>query len=300
MAIPAGVGLSLLLLTACGGASSTAAPASAATGSNAATTPAAHVPNGVSGQIMSVTGQVLQVQGPAGQTAVNWTDSTALSQVMPAAESDLAVGKCVQVRQAGAGSGGAGSGGAATPADPTQPLSAGTIVISDPVNGACLRTGSGGGGGGGGGARTGMARMGGGVRGTVASISGDTMTVTPTARPGSSTAPADTTPRTVTLTPSTDYSRIGSATSGDLTVGKCVAAFGTPANGGIDAKTVIVRPGGAPCTGAGTAMSGATSTPAPGLDTSGPATAAPSDNTSDTSTPASAGDSSPSGTSSGY
>ncbi len=89
---------------------------------------------------------------------------------------------------------------------------------------------------------------GGGANGMIASISGDTMTVTTMARPAGATGATGssgttTVTRTVTLDSSTTYTKTESAAGSALTVGKCVNAVGTSdSTGAITASSISIRP----------------------------------------------------------
>jgi hypothetical protein len=274
----ASVGATMALLAACGNGSTAAASSSPATnnstgtGSGAAGQGAARTP-GVSGQIAAVSGKTLQVQGASSQTAVTYTTSTAVSQIVSAKQSDLAVGKCVSVTPVQTGA--TGATGAAP--DMSAPITAASVSISDAVNGSCMRGAGGMGGGLGGGhrggtgatgatgaagnftppagatgatgARGGFGGGGFGANGTVASISGDTMTVTMTQRtPGATgatgAAATTTVTRTVTLNSSTTYTETQKAADSALTVGKCVSAIGSTdsTTGAVTANSITIRP----------------------------------------------------------
>jgi hypothetical protein len=301
----ASAGLVIGLLAACGsGNTASAADNSATTNNSAGASTGTGAGGGtgrgfpgVNGQIAAVSGKTLQVQGSNSQTAVTYTTSTALTQVVSAAESALAVGKCVSVTPvASTDTSATGSTGAA---DTSTPITAASVSISDPVNGSCSTFGGTGGGFGGRpagatgatgsftppagasgatgatGARGGRGGFGG-ANGTVASISGDTMTVTmtrPAAATGATGASAITTStRTVTLTSSTTYTKSEKAADSALTVGKCVSAQGTTdsTTGALTANSITIRPAtdGTCSTGLGGGAGG------PGAGTDPSATAA--------------------------
>jgi uncharacterized protein DUF5666 len=267
LAATASAGALLLLLSGCGGGAAAASTGAAskntdtgAGNSNAGTGQSAtRAFPGVSGQIAAVSGKTLQVQNTSSQTAVTYTDSTKLSQFVSASPADLAVGKCVQVRPVPSATSDTTSTDANTPAvapDPTAAITAGTVAISDAVNGSCVR-GFGGAGGGrnvaAGGSATGTTPGGhggrGGVFGTVASLSGDTMTVTTMSRPVAAADSSDTsaTPttvtRTVTLDQATTYTKAAPADSSALAVGNCVTALGAPdSSGAVTATSMVIRP----------------------------------------------------------
>jgi hypothetical protein len=274
------------LLAACGSGNTASAADNSATTNNSAgastgTGTGRGFP-GVNGQIAAVSGKTLQVQGSNSQTAVTYTTSTALTQVVSAAESALAVGKCVSVTPVASGTGSTGA------ADTSTPITAASVSISDPVNGSCSTSGGMGGGFGGRpagatgatgsftppagasgatgatGARVGRGGFGG-ANGTIASISGDTMTVTmtrPAGATGATGASATTTSnRTVTLTSSTTYTKSAKAADSALAVGKCVSANGSTdsTTGALTATSITIRPAtdGTCSTGFGGAAPGA-------------------------------------------
>jgi hypothetical protein len=163
---------------------------------------------------------------------------------------------------------------APTQTDDSTPIAAGSVSISDPVNGSCT-------GGFGGGAfargnnqgfqgRRGQAPTGdpnpangqnrgprggfggGGANGKITQIDGDTLTVesqrpqfNPNGAAGStsSTPTMTTVTRTVTLSSATTYTTTEAASAADLKVGKCVTALGsTDSNGTLTATTIALRP----------------------------------------------------------
>jgi hypothetical protein len=280
VAVPA-AGVALMMLAACGGTTASASSAPGSAGNNSAATNnqgnggGRNFP-GANGKIAEIDGKTLQVQSDTTQTAVTYTGSTKMSQTVAAARSDLAVGKCISVRPVQS------ADASATPAAPDDatPVAAGSVTISDPVNGSCTG-GFGGFGGprGNGGFRgqgfrgqdgangatgapqgapngqTAQGFRGGtgarGVNGKVSAINGDIVTVE-SQRPqvnqnngsAASSAPTMTTvTRTVTLSSSTTYTKTESASSSDLKVGRCVTALGsTDSNGTLTATMIALRP----------------------------------------------------------
>jgi len=257
----------VLLLSACGGGGTATASTNAGSGENnargdtnnaGAKATGRNFP-GVMGQIAAISGQTLQVQNTTSQTSVVYSPSTAITETIAAAKSDLAVGKCVQVRPA------TDTAPAATP-DPNAAVTAATVAISDPVNGSCTRGLPGGRGGpgmradvpapnpvtaaaqpvaGGSNSPGGRGGRGFGVFGSVTSINGDTVTITETRplAPAHSSASPTTSTRTVTLTSATTYTRTQPADSTALQVGGCVTAFGTTTDTGtLTATAIAIRP----------------------------------------------------------
>lgn len=233
------------------GAAATAAPTSA--GRTAGANRAAP---GTSGLIAAVTGTTMQVQSRTEQVAVTWTGTTTFTQQVTGSLADVTVGSCITAMAAQTG---------ATPAtDAAAPtaLTAATVQIRPSTNGSCTagfggqgagggqdgataptRTGPTGGSGGGSGGGTGNGQRGFaqfGTSGQVTAVSGDTITVTPSTRPGAS---ATTAPVAVTTTGSTVYLKTAAATAGDVKVGECATALGkADSTGAVTATAVSLRP----------------------------------------------------------
>jgi hypothetical protein len=176
----------------------------------------------VAGLIASVSGNTIQVNQPGGTgtAAVAYAPATKVSQAMSAQLTDVTVGSCVWVRPA------RGSG---TPGNGT--VTAAGVLISDAVNGQCgppsgkpaAGTTS---------PAPGQRPRGRGLRGTVASVSGNTIVVT-TASDGT-TAPAN-----VEVTDSTKYMKRAVVGAQAITQGECIAARGSKDNGGTLQATMI-------------------------------------------------------------
>ncbi|MDQ1679338.1 MAG: hypothetical protein QOI42_197, partial [Frankiaceae bacterium] len=136
------VALALLALTACGGKAAvattqqpTAADSGAAQSGGAQPGGGRQAPPGVSGLVAAISGKTLQVQSTTSQTAVTYSSTTALTQSVPATSSDVAVGLCALVREAQ-------TGASTTPgAQPATAVTATTVQLSQPVNGACAAAG---------------------------------------------------------------------------------------------------------------------------------------------------------------
>ncbi|MER7555360.1 hypothetical protein ABTZ46_00370 [Nocardioides sp. NPDC126508] len=209
---------------------------------------------GASGEIAAADGTTLQVQGSDAQTAVTYTDETTITQQVAGSLSDVKAGVCVTV----------------TPADDTESsetaVTAGTIRVSEKVDGSCQGGFGGGFGGGSGGAPQGMPSdmptdmptnmpeggmpsggpgggMGGfGTSGEVTAVSGDTVTVAAVAfDPRSGDSSAETTTVTVTTTGETSVTATETADAGALTIGRCVTAHGTTDDtGAVSAERIAV------------------------------------------------------------
>ena len=203
---------------------------------------------GASGKIAAADGSTIQVQGSDSQTAVTYTDKTAISQQVTGSLSDVQAGVCVVV----------------TPADGSESsetaVTAGSIRVTEKTDGSCQ-------GGFGGGRPSGMpsgipegempsgAPEGGmpsggpgggggfGTSGEVAAVSGDTITVAatrfdPQAEEG---ADPETTTVTVTTTGETTVTATETADATALSIGRCVTASGTADDtGAVSAERIEV------------------------------------------------------------
>ncbi|HEX7322124.1 MAG TPA: DUF5666 domain-containing protein [Mycobacterium sp.] len=163
----------------------------------------------VIGPVASVSGNTLEVTQPNGSATVDLTDSTRVSQAVPAGRDEIIIGSCIT----------------AGPTPDSAPADGGTItakwvLISTAVDGKCPH------------------RQGSGptpaepahhyaVRGVVDSVAGDTVTVTRTDAAGA------TSPATVTVTDATHYKRRVPAAAAAITQGSCVAAGGTRDGSGV-------------------------------------------------------------------
>jgi hypothetical protein len=190
---------------------------------------------GAFGEIAAVQGRTLQVQNQqTGQVAVIWTSSTAITQQVAAALSDVTVGSCVMV----------GSDSGSADADT---VAATTVGVSPPMDGAC-QGGFGGPGDGPSGAASGMPTgvppsgaptdgprsFGGGAVGQVTAVSAGGFTVE-SSRPGSD----ETQSVTVTVSGDTMYSIEADADGSALEVGRCVQATGDADSTGAVTATRI-------------------------------------------------------------
>jgi hypothetical protein len=258
-----------LVAAACGGG---AAKTSAGTGASASATstpvaapqyvsakatdptttpgpPAAFRP-AASGMIASVSGDILEVQSPeTGQTTVNVSSKTIITATVSVGLSDVATGGCISA------TGTKGSGGT---------IDATNVMIFSATNGTCTRGfgfGGGGAGGAGGFPRTTRGTFptrtsGTGGRtfkrpanfatasGKVKSVSGSKINVDAVSVSFSSKTKkptVTTSPKTVSVSKSTKYSKSERVTAGSLKVGQCVVATGsTNSIGAVAATTLIV------------------------------------------------------------
>jgi hypothetical protein len=181
----------------------------------------------------------IEVQDPrTGQVTVTFTPTTAFTRTVGASAADLAAGDCVIAMGAPPSSGGS--------------LSARSVQISPPAaNGGCAAGGRGG-------PRAGGRPGGATPRNRPPGTIGQRRTAAAAGKITSVGAgsfvveggPANT-PRTVTITPATTFSKVVGADHTALAVGQCVTALG-PADdtGAVAASAISIRqPGPAGCTG---------------------------------------------------
>lgn len=226
-AIVAVTGATALSIAACGSsnkASQTSTSTSTSTVTSTATSQApAQGEAKVSGLIASVAGNSIQVTKPDNTNAtVNFTSTTKVTEVAPATLSDVTQGSCVTVRPTKEQTQG------------NQPVTAATVRVSPSVNGTCPPPKAGPG------SSTSPSPSGSPapaqpkpMRGSVASVSGNTITV------AGADASGNTTQTTVTVDDQTKYSKLATATPEAITQGKCVYARGTTGNGGALEATSI-------------------------------------------------------------
>ncbi|WP_197694157.1 DUF5666 domain-containing protein [Mycobacterium sp. 852002-40037_SCH5390672] len=232
-AVFAVAGATALSLSACGssnksGPPSTSTSTSTSTVTSTATSSTPNAEARVSGLIASVAGNSIQVTKEDNATAsVNFTSTTKITEAVPAGLPDVTPGSCVSVKPA--------EGSA-----PGQSVTAASVKISESVNGACPKPP--------------QSAPGGStttppslppsqapakpawVRGSVASVSGNTINLTNTDPSG------NTTQTTVTVDEKTKYSKQSSANTDAITPGKCLAARGTQDNGGaLQATSINLR-----------------------------------------------------------
>jgi hypothetical protein len=207
-----------LSVAACGSSGNPAPAASksstsSAPGSSSAPTPGAQAPHGkdrVAGLIASVSGSTIQVNQRNGTATVDVTPSTTVAELTPAQLTDVTAGSCVAVRPTHDD----GSGGAQ--------VTARNVVIGTAPNGTCTAPQH---------ARAGA------VRGTVASVNGNTVVVNVTDQSGS------TSQANVAIDNTTTYQKRAVATPAAITQGKCLAARGSnDSSGSLQATTVTVTP----------------------------------------------------------
>lgn len=234
-AVFAVAGATALSLSACGSSNNTSSTSTSTSTSTSIVTstkmsPAPNAEARVSGLIASVAGNSIQVTKEDNATAsVNFTSTTKVTEAVPAGLPDVTPGSCVSVKPA------EGS----TPA-PGQAVTAASVKISESVNGACPKPPQ---------SAPGASTTTppslppsqapakpAWVRGSVASVSGNTINLTNTDPSG------NTTQTTVTVDDKTKYSKQSSANTDAITPGKCLSARGTQDNGGaLQATSIKLR-----------------------------------------------------------
>ncbi|HEX7825663.1 MAG TPA: DUF5666 domain-containing protein [Mycobacterium sp.] len=205
-------GFAALSLSACG-SSNTPAPSSKAASTSSSSPSASPAPGGpggkdrVSGLVNSVSGGTVSVTGKDGPGTVNITSSTRITQLAPGQLTDVTVGECVAVRPV------KGNDNNNSPA-----VTAANVLVGQPRNAQCGEKGG---------------KREHGINGTVASVNGNTITVTD----------ADNSQITVTVTPDTRYTKSAGADAKAIAAGMCLGARGTKDGSGVlQATFAMVRP----------------------------------------------------------
>jgi len=234
-AVLAVTGAAALSIAACGSSNTSSPTTSPSSAASSPTTPQTTTPapaNGqarVSGLIASVSGNAVQVtQNENGNATVDFTPSTKINEVVPAALSDVTTGSCVTVQPGHEES----QGG--------QPVTAATVRVRAAADGKCPQAKAGAPGSGPGSttpAPSGSPAKRSAMQGTVASVAGNTINITSTDASGNTAQTA------VTVNDKTKYTKQASATSQAVSAGKCIAAWGTKDGGGtLQATTLDLRP----------------------------------------------------------
>ena len=232
-AVLAVTGAAALSIAACGSSntsSPTTSPSSATSSpTTSQTTTTANGQARVSGLIASVSGNAVQVtQNENGNATVDFTPSTKINEVVPAALTDVTTGSCVTVQPGHEES----QGG--------QPVTAATVRVRAAADGKCPQAKAGAPGSGPGSttpAPSGSPAKRSAMQGTVASVAGNTINITSTDASGNTAQTA------VTVNDKTKYTKQASATSQAVSAGKCIAAWGTKDGGGtLQATTLDLRP----------------------------------------------------------
>ncbi|WP_199182818.1 DUF5666 domain-containing protein [Mycobacterium sp. 4858] len=230
VAVVAVAGTTALSIAACGSSNKSSPPStSTSTVTSTTTSPAPAAGEArVSGLIASVAGNSAQVtQEDNATVAVNFTATTKVTEVTPAALTDVTTGNCVTVRPTKEAQGG-------------QQVTAASVKVSPSVNGTCPKPKTAPGGSPSpapSGAPTPPPAQPASVQGAVASVTGNTINVTGTDPNGNTTQTA------VTVDDKTRYMKQSPATTDAIAPGKCLTARGTKDNGGaLQATSINVRP----------------------------------------------------------
>jgi hypothetical protein len=206
-------GATALTVAACGSsntASPTSSPSTSASPNAAAPSTSPHTAAAhVSGLIASVSGNSAQITRENGDATVDFTATTKVDEVTPAALTDVITGSCVSVRPTHDES------------QVGEAVSAASVRVSPAVDGKCPQ-----------GMQSGHPKRPG-VQGAVASVAGDTITVN--GNDGSAT--------TVTVTDKTRYTKQAGSSTQAITQGKCMTALGSrDGSGAFQATTINLRP----------------------------------------------------------
>ncbi|WP_406815977.1 DUF5666 domain-containing protein [Mycobacterium sp. M23085] len=232
-AVFAVAGATALSLSACGSSNksnppSTSTSTSTSTITSTTTSSTPHAEARVSGLIASVAGNSIQVTKEDNATAsVNFTSTTKITEAVPAGLPDVTPGSCVSVKPT--------EGSAPGPS-----VTAASVKISQSVNGACPKPPQN---------EPGASTTTppslppsqapakpAWIRGSVASVSGNTINLTNTDPSG------NTTQTTVTVDDKTKFTKQSSANTDAITPGKCLSARGTQDNGGaLQATSINLR-----------------------------------------------------------
>lgn len=259
-----------LAATACSNGSATPKSTSttAAAGTRASNSSPRFKPPAAYGTVASVSGDTLEVQNSSGQTTVELTSATAITDTADASLSDVAAGDCVSVFGAPPN----GSGGSSTP---LSQIAASSVSISEPGPSGCERGlggrtvtgGSTAGPGKGfqnfrGGSSNGQAPAGGqnlqngtAASGSVTSVSAPDFVMQGRALTGfrrsssSSTTTSSTLPPETSITVSTDsstrFTKTGKGSPKDVTDGSCVVVQGSANSiGVVTATSLSITPAG--------------------------------------------------------
>lgn len=226
VALLAVTGATALSIAACG-ASNNAKPTSANPTSSAppSSSPSASAKgkDWVNGLIDSVSGNTIQVSQRSGSATVDFSPSTAVSEITPAQLTDITTGSCVSVQPDRHGASTAGGA-----------ITARSVRVRTAIDGKCPQpkqpagettsTPPG--------APAGHHQIG----GQVASAAGNTITLNAADSGGNSSQIS------VTVTDSTTYTKQSTADAQAIAQGKCIAAHGTTDGGGtLQATSISVQ-----------------------------------------------------------
>jgi Domain of unknown function (DUF5666) len=227
VALLAVTGATALSVAACGASDNakptSANPTSPAPSSSSSPAASAKGKDWVNGLIDSVSGNTIQVSQPSGTATVDFTPSTAVSELTPAHLTDVTAGSCISVHPDRHGTSTAGGA-----------ITARAVRISTAVDGKCPQpneptgatTGT----------PPGVPAAHHQISGQVASVTGNTITLNSADSGGNSSQTS------VTVTDTTKYTKQSTADAQAIAQGKCIAAHGTTDGGGtLQATTISVR-----------------------------------------------------------
>ena len=226
VALLAVTGATALSIAACG-ASNNAKPTSTNPTSSAPSpsSPSASASgkDWVNGLIDSVSGNTIQISQRSGSATVDFTPSTAVSEITPAQFTDVTTGNCISVHPDRHGASTAGGA-----------ITARSVRVSTAVDGKCPQPKQGSG-------NTTSTPPGAPaahhqIGGQVASVAGNTITLNKADSGGNSSQTS------VTVTDATKYTKQSTTDAQAIAQGKCIAAHGTTDGGGtLQATTISVQ-----------------------------------------------------------
>jgi hypothetical protein len=168
----------------------------------------------VSGLIDSLSGNTIQVSQRSGTATVDFTPSTAVSELNPAQLTDISTGSCVSVHPDRHGASTEGG-----------PITARSVRVSAAVDGKCPQPNESAG-------EANHYQL----QGRVVSVAGNTITLNSSDQGGNSSQ------TNVTVTDTTKYTKQTTADAQAIAQGKCIAARGTKDGGGtLQATTISVQ-----------------------------------------------------------
>lgn len=227
VALLAVTGATALSIAACGASNNakptSANPTSSALSSSSSPSASAKGKDWVNGLIDSVSGNTIQVSKRSGSATVDFTPSTAVSEITPAQLTDITAGSCINVHPDRHGASTAGGA-----------ITARTVRVSTAVDGKCPQPNQSGGGSTSTppGAPAAHHQIG----GQVASVAGNTITLNSADSGGNSSQTS------VTVTDTTKYTKQSTTDAQAIAQGKCISAHGTTDGGGtLQATTISVQ-----------------------------------------------------------
>ncbi|HEY2196929.1 MAG TPA: DUF5666 domain-containing protein [Mycobacterium sp.] len=226
LAIVTLTGATALSIAACGpsnDAKPTSANPTSSAPSSSSPSASAKGKDWVNGLIDSVSGNTIQVSQRSGSATVDFTPSTAISEIIPARVTDVTNGSCITVypdRHGGSTAGGA--------------ITARSVRVSTAVDGKCPQPNQAAGGTTSRPPETPAAHHQ--IGGQVASVAGNTITV------NNADSAADSSQISVTVTDTTKYTKRSTADARAIAQGKCIAAHGPTDGGGtLQATSISVQ-----------------------------------------------------------